>query len=213
MQNTMLKVKVYNQLGKVIAEEKLQPAIFGVEIKPDLVQQAVMTQQAKARLPLAHVKTRGEVRGGGRKPWRQKGTGRARAGSIRSPLWRGGGKSFGPRKNRNFQMKINKKAKRKALFMCLSDKAKNKKVVLLDKLELAKAKTKELLKVLSKLPVKKTILFIMPKVNQNIIRSANNLPYVKVITANSLNVTDVLKHEYLVLPKDSLTVIEKTYVK
>lgn len=209
----MLKVKVYDQLGKVVGEEKLEPAIFSVEVKPGLIQQAVRTIQANARLPLAHTKTRGEVRGGGRKPWRQKGTGRARVGSIRSPLWRGGGVIFGPKKNRNYSLKMNKKAKRKALFMTLSDKAKNKKIVLLDSLELKKIKTKEFLRVLSKLPVKKTILTILPKSEKNIIYSTRNLPYVKTILADSLNVIDVLAHEYLLMPKESLKVISKTYLK
>lgn len=209
----MIKLKVYNQLGKPDGEESLSAAIFNQKIKPVLVQQAVVTQMANQRLPLAHVKTKAEVRGGGRKPWQQKGTGRARAGSIRSPLWRGGGKIFGPRKERNFSLKMNKKARRKALFMSLSDKAKNKKIVLLDSLELPKAKTRELLKVLAKLPVKKTMLLILPVVNQNIVRAAHNLPYVKVTYAHSLNLIDILDHEYLVLPRESLKVIEKTYLK
>lgn len=209
----MIKLKVYNQLGKPDGEESLPAAIFNQKIKPTLVQQAVVTQMANQRLPLAHVKTKAEVRGGGRKPWQQKGTGRARAGSIRSPLWRGGGKIFGPRKERNFSLKMNKKARRKALLMCLSDKAQNKKIVLLDSLELAKAKTKELLKILAKLPVKKTMLLILPVVNQNIVRAAHNLPYVKVTYAHGLNLIDILDHEYLVLPRESLKVIEKTYLK
>ena len=209
----MVKAKVYNQSGKVIGEEKLEPRIFGVGNKPRLVQQAVRTQLANARLPLAHVKIRSEVRGGGRKPWRQKGTGRARVGSIRSPLWRRGGKSFGPRKDKNFTLKINKSAKRKALFMTLSDKAENKKIVLLDKLELPKIKTKEFLKILAKLPVKKTILTILPKSEKNIIKSARNLSYVKTILANSLNVVDILKHEYLLILKDSLKIINNIYLK
>lgn len=209
----MAKVKVYNMQGKVVGEEKLEPRIFEMEAKPQLIQLAVKTQLANARLPLAHVKTKAEVRGGGKKPWRQKGTGRARAGSIRSPLWRGGGKSFGPRKERNFKLKINKQAKRKALFMTLSDKVKNKKIILLDKLEMPKIKTKDFLKILSKLPVSKTILTILPASDKNIIRSARNLPYIKTILADSLNVVDVLGHEYLLIPKNSLEIISKTYLK
>lgn len=209
----MTKVKVYNMQGKVVGEEKLEPKIFEVEAKPQLIQLAVKTQLANARLPLAHVKTKAEVRGGGKKPWRQKGTGRARAGSIRSPLWRGGGKSFGPRKERNFKLKINRQAKRKALFMTLSDKVKNKKIILLDKLEMPKIKTKDFLKILSRLPVSKTILTILPASDKNIIRSARNLPYIKTILADSLNVVDVLGHEYLLIPRDSLKIIGKTYLK
>jgi large subunit ribosomal protein L4 len=209
----MIKVKVYNTEGKEVGEEKLKPEIFEVKIKPSLVQQAVVTQLANRRLVLAHTKTKGEVRGGGRKPWKQKGTGRARVGSIRSPLWRGGGVIFGPRKNRNFKLKMNKKAKRKALFMTLSDKVNEKKLVLLDKLELAKIKTKEFLKTLSKLPVKNTILVVLPKQDEKIIKSSHNLPYVSCLLADSLNVYDILRHEYLLMPKDALKVIEKTYLK
>jgi len=209
----MVKAKLYNLEGKMLGEEKLEPAIFEIKIKPGLVQQAVRTIRANARICLAHTKTRAEVRGGGRKPWRQKGTGRARVGSIRSPLWRSGGIIFGPRKNRNYTIKMNKKAKRKALFMTLSDKAKNKKILILDKLELKNIKTKEFLKILSKLPVKNTILIIIPKSNKNIFYSTRNLPYVKTILANSLNVIDVLDREYLIMPKESLSVINKTYLK
>jgi large subunit ribosomal protein L4 len=147
----MLKIKVYNQEGKEVGEEKLDPAVFGVKVKPELVHQAVVAQMAKARVPIAHTKTRGEVRGGGKKPWRQKGTGRARVGSTRSPIWRGGGITFGPRKNRVFAQKINKKARRKALLMCLSDKKASGWMVVLNKLELGKGKTKELVKVLESL--------------------------------------------------------------
>jgi len=209
----MVKVKLYNMEGKVLGEEKLEPSIFNVVVKPGLIQQAVRTIQANSRLGLAHTKIRSEVRGGGRKPWRQKGTGRARVGSIRSPLWRGGGIIFGPRNNRNYSLKMNKKARRKALFMTLSDKVKNKKIILLDKLEINKIKTKAFLKILSKLPVEKTILTILPKNDKNIIYSVRNLPYVKTILADSLNVIDILAHEYLIMPRDSLKVISKTYLK
>jgi len=209
----MIKVKVYNSEGKEVGEEKLKPEIFEIKVSPDLVQQAVVTQLANKRLVLAHTKNKGEVRGGGRKPWKQKGTGRARVGSIRSPLWRGGGVIFGPRKNRNFKLKINKKAKRKALFMVLTDKVKEKKLVILDKFGLAKIKTKEFLKILSKLPVKNTILVVLPKQDEKILKSSQNLPYVNCLLADSLNVYDILRHEYLLILKDSLAVIEKTYLK
>ena len=209
----MIKVKVYNIKGQPVGEVKLESKIFDIAIKPDLVQQAVRTQLANKRIAIAHTKDRSEVRGGGRKPWRQKGTGRARHGSIRSPLWKGGGVTFGPRKSRNFALKMNRKARRKALFMALSDKARNKKIVLLDKLEMPTIKTKDFIKIISKLPLKKTILAILPKSDQKIIKSARNIPYVKTINADSLNVIDVLSHEYLFCPKDALGVITKTYLK
>ncbi len=150
----MAKATVYNQMGEKVKEVDLNPKVFGLEIKPELIQQAVVSQQANQRQNLAHTKDRGEVRGGGRKPWRQKGTGRARHGSIRSPLWRGGGITFGPTKNQNYSLKINKKAKRKAILMSLSDKATNQKIILLDKLELEEAKTKKFFKILLNLKLR-----------------------------------------------------------
>ncbi len=149
-----MKVKVYNTKGETVGEQELDPQIFGVKINPVVVQQAVVAQQANARAPIAHTKGRGEVRGGGKKPWAQKGTGRARHGSIRSPLWRGGGITFGPTKFRNFSIKINKKAKRAALLMALSDRAQDQKIILLDKLELEKPKTKIAFAVLQNLKLR-----------------------------------------------------------
>ena len=208
----MVKVKVYNKEGKPIEEIKLEPKIFNIEVKPELVQQAVRTQLANKRVAYAHTKGRSEVKGGGRKPWRQKGTGRARHGSIRSPLWKGGGVTFGPSKNRNFSLKMNKKARRKALLMTLSEKAQNKKIVLLDKLVIPTIKTKYFIKIISKLPLKKTILVILPESDRKVIKSARNIPYVKTIRADSLNVVDILSNEYLLCSKDALAVINKTYL-
>ncbi len=208
----MQKTKVYNMMGKEVGELTLEPKIFGVKVKPTLVQQAIRTQLANSRLVLAHTKTRAEVRGGGKKPWRQKGTGRARHGSIRSPIWKGGGVTFGPRKNRNFSLGMNKKAKRLALFMALADKAINKKLVVLDKLELSAIKTKSFLNVISKLPLKGTILVILPKTDHKIIKSVRNLPYAKSISADSLNVYEVVAHEFILCPQDSLKVISQTYL-
>jgi len=199
----MTKVKVYNQTGKAVGEIKLEPKIFDIEIKPELIQQAVRTQLANKRKVIAHTKDRSEVRGGGRKPWRQKGTGRARHGSIRSPIWKGGGVTFG----------LNKKARRKALLMTLSDKARDKSIVVLDKLELTAIKTKDLLKIISKLPLKKKILVVSPKSDLKIIKSARNLQNIKIINANSLNVVDILGYKYLLILKDSLAIIGKTYLK
>lgn len=144
----MLKIAVYNQKGEQIGDQKLNEAIFGIKINPAVVHQAVIAQLANVRKVLAHTKTRGEVRGGGKKPWRQKGTGRARHGSIRSPIWIGGGVTFGPRKERNYKLKINKKVKQKSIFMALSDKVANSKFILLDVLELPAAKTKEMAKLI-----------------------------------------------------------------
>jgi len=142
-----LKIKIYNQSGTVVKEGKLNPEIFGVAVKESVVHQVAVAQMANARVAIADTKDRSEVRGGGKKPWRQKGTGRARQGSIRSPLWKGGGVVFGPKSARNFYQKINKKMKRKALFMCLSDKVSNNFLVVIDKLNLTAGKTKEIVEI------------------------------------------------------------------
>ena len=209
----MVKAKVYNSAGKEIEEVVLEPKIFEIAVKPQLVEQAVRTQLANRRVAIAHTKTRAEVRGGGKKPWKQKGTGRARHGSIRSPIWKGGGVTFGPRSDRNFSLKMNVKARRKALLMTLADKAANKKIIVLDKMDIPNIKTKEFLKNIAKLPLKKTFLTILPKTDQKIIKSARNIPYTKVINADSLNVIEVLAHEYLLCLKEALPIISKTYLK
>jgi large subunit ribosomal protein L4 len=207
----MTKVPIYNTLGKEVGQASLEQRIFGVVVKPQLVQQAIRTILANRRVAIAHTKTRADVRGGGKKPWKQKGTGRARHGSIRSPIWKGGGVTFGPRKDRNFSLKMNRKAKRQALFMALSDKVADKKLIVLEQLLLPSIKTKEFVKTISKLPMKGTILIITPKTEQTIVKSVRNLPYAKVITADSLNVLDVVANQYLLCPKESLAAITKTY--
>ena len=210
----MPKVKVYNQKGEIVGEEKLNPEIFDVDIKPEIVHRAVVAQAACARAPIASTKDRGEVRGGGAKPWRQKGTGRARAGSIRSPIWRGGGITFGPRPEKNFSQKINKKEKRKALFMALTSKIKEGHLVLLDNLKLLRIKTKAMREILSKLSIKEeNVLIVLPSFDLKISKSAANLPKAKVMLANSLSVIDVLKHDYLLILRNSLKLIEKTFYK
>jgi len=214
----MARIAIYNTEGKKTGTAKLPSEIFDVKINTDLVHQAVVAQLANKRQVLAHTKDRGEVRGGGRKPWRQKGTGRARHGSIRSPIWRGGGITFGPIKERNFKKKINKKMKRKALFMVLSSKVKDNELVLLDKLEIKEPKTKLMAEILNKLnKVKsqkskvKSILIVIPKSDVNIVRASRNIPETKTIRADSLNVLDLLSFKYLLMPKEAIKVIEKTY--
>lgn len=209
----MIKADLMNKEGKKIGEEKLEPRIFEVDPEASLIQQAIVTQLANRRQVLAHTKTRSEVRGGGRKPWRQKGTGRARHGSIRSPLWRGGGVTFGPRKNRNFSRKINKKARQKALFMVLTDKARNKNIILIDNLKLEKPKTKEFAGIIKNFPLEKTFLTILPASDLAVIRASNNLKKTKCIRADSLNVYDVVRYEKIFMPKESLAVLKKTYLK
>ncbi len=243
----MLKLTVYNQQGEKVRELELNPKIFDLKINPKLVQQAVAAQQANARPVLAHAKDRSEVAGGGRKPWRQKGTGRARHGSIRSPLWRGGGVTFGPTKNRNWSLKINRKAKQKAILMVLTDKANNEKIILLDQLNLDQAKTKKFFAILQQLNLRpsadkktknqtdkknepkqkkvkdsgagksvagkkvKSVLLVMPKKDQTVQRAARNIERLNIIAANSLNVVDLLKHQYLLMPVTAIEQIEKTF--
>jgi len=240
----MTKVKVYNQEGKEAGEQILNPDIFGIEIKPSVIQQVVVAMQSNSRQVLAHTKDRSEVAGGGRKPWRQKGTGRARHGSIRSPLWRGGGITFGPTNQRNFSLKINNKVRRKALFMGLTDKASNQKIILLDSLELPEIKTKSFFAVLQNLklrtkkdkPVKTqqkdktkkesvevkndkikkgepSILLIIAKKDEKVRKSARNIDRLDVLNASSLNILDVLKHQYVVMPVGALEVIEDTFLR
>jgi len=204
---------IYNIQGEKTGTIELSEKIFGLKINNDLIYQAIAAQMAGRRTPLAHTKERGEVRGGGRKPWRQKGTGRARHGSTRSPIWRGGGITFGPRKEKVFAKKINKKAKRKALLMVLSSKVKDKELIILDKLELKEPKTKLMAEIISKLfkKIPKSILIATPKKDKNIIRANHNLPYTKTIAADSLNIIDLLSFKYLFLDKEAIKVIEKIY--
>jgi len=168
---------------------------------------------------LAHTKDRSEVSGGGKKPWRQKGTGRARHGSIRSPIWIGGGVTFGPTKEKIFTKKINKKMKRQALFMSLSSKLKDKEMVLLDKIELAEAKTKQMIEILNCLEEKlkknfiKGTLIVLPITDQKVIKASQNIPKIKIIKADSLNVLDILSYRYLLVSQEAVEVIKKTYLR
>ncbi len=209
----MAKVTVYSQVGTKSGEVALDKKVFSVEINPIVVQQAVRATQANRRQVIAHAKDRSEVRGGGKKPWRQKGTGRARHGSIRSPLWIGGGATFGPTKDRNFSLSINKKAKRSALRMSLTDKAAENNIIVLDALSLEKISTKAIAELLKKLKVAKTALLVLPTVDKTIIASAKNIPQVTTIQADSLNAEIVLAHEKLIMPQASLDIITKTFAK
>jgi len=208
----MAKVKVYNQKGEAAGDIELAKDIFEVEVNPNLVHEAVVIQQANSRQVIAHAKDRSEVRGGGRKPWRQKGTGRARHGSTRSPIWRTGGVTFGPSKDQNFERKMNKKAKRKALAMTLSDKVAHDRFVVVDSLELPEAKTKVFVSIQEALPVagKKTLVVINPD-NTNLKRAVKNVPKVDVIGAKSLNVVDILAHDYVLISKDAVELVNETY--
>lgn len=205
-----MKVKVYNQEGKEIEELELPEGVFGLKLNKDLIHQAVVTQMANARDVIAHTKDRSEVRGGGKKPWRQKGTGRARHGSIRSPIWRGGGVTFGPTKERNFSKKINKKMRQKALLMVLSAKAKDNELIVLDNLKINSPKTKEMAIVVKNLEnvkkdIKRSALIALVKKDENIIKAVKNIPKMGSIGINNLNVVDILKYKYLVLTKEGIS--------
>ncbi|MBI4050434.1 MAG: 50S ribosomal protein L4 [Candidatus Doudnabacteria bacterium] len=212
-----MKVKVYNQTGEQTQEEvELNPKIFAVQkIKPDVVHFVATALLSNARNTVASTKTRGEVRGGGRKPWQQKGTGRARHGSIRSPLWRGGGITFGPRPNRNFYQKVNRKARRLGIFSVLTDKRAQGRLVVLENLELEAPKTRELLQKLENLKnilTERKVLLVVPEKNEKIVKAARNLPNIEVSLANNLNLLQLLWTDNVVILKNALPVIEKTYL-
>jgi len=203
----MVKAKVYNQTGEETGEIKLNPSIFEVEVKEDLVKQAIQYFLGNNRHVIANTKDRSEVRGGGKKPWKQKGTGRARHGSSRSPLWIGGGVTFGPTNERNFTKNLNKKMRRKAVLMVLSDKAKNESILILESLKFEKAKTKEMAVLVKKLNVK-SAMFITENNDENIYRSVRNLTKINFSIAESMNVYDLVKSDKLIMTKEALKKIE-----
>ncbi len=207
----MIKAKVYNLEGAETGEIELSERIFRVEMKDDLVHQAFVAQISNSRQVLADTKDRGEVRGGGKKPWKQKGTGRSRHGSSRSPIWKGGGVTFGPTSDRNYSKKINKKMKAKALFMVLSSKARDNEMIILDDAKLEKVSTKTMSGALKKLPVKGKILFSLSKKNDQVFKSIKNIPDVSMIASDSLNVADLLKNKTFIIDKKGIEMIEKIY--
>ncbi|MBI4837507.1 MAG: 50S ribosomal protein L4 [Candidatus Portnoybacteria bacterium] len=204
-----LRYGVYDQDGQEVGKMQLPVGIFGVKRSKSLIHQAAVAQMANARQVLAHAKDRSEVRGGGKKPWRQKGTGRARHGSIRSPLWRGGGATFGPTKERNFSKKINKKMRRKALLAVLSGKVRDNELIVLEKLQISSPKTKEMMKVIGGLTkikgdIKKGALIVLAEKDDNIIRAAKNISKFETIGIGNLNVVDLLKRKYLIMTREGI---------
>ena len=207
----MTKVSVYNVEGKAVGEIELSQAVFGVTPDVALVHQVVVAQQANARRAIASTKTKGEVRGGGKKPWKQKGTGRARQGSTRSPQWVGGGIVFGPTSERNFSVKINRKTKKRAMCMILSDKVATNRLVVVDAINMDSPKTKIFANIMKHLPVGKTSLVVAPMSQPLLLRMIRNIPHIKLVTANTLNAKDLLHYQSLVLLKDAVPVVEKIY--
>ncbi len=209
----MSRVKVYNQEGKEVSELELNKAVFGLPWNADLVHQALRVALANKRPVLASTKDRSEVRGGGRKPWRQKGTGRARHGSIRSPLWKGGGITFGPTSERNFKLKINKKMARKAFLTALSAKARDSELLILDDLKLGAPKTKEMAKIMKNFSQVKTGLLVLSGKNEDIKKAGRNLPNLGIINIDNLNILDILKYKNLIFIKDGIEHLNKKYSK
>ena len=205
----MANVSVYNIEGKVVGDMELNDAVFGVEVNTHLVHQAVVLQLANKRQGTQSAKTRSEVSGGGRKPWRQKGTGHARQGSTRSPQWTGGGVVFAPTP-RDYSFKLNKKEKRAALKSALTSRVVENKFVVVDELKMDEIKTKKFAEVLKNLNVEKALV-VLNDMDEKVIASAANIPTVKTTQTNELNVFDVLKYDTVVVTKAAVATIEEVY--
>ena len=206
----MPKVDVYNMQGKKVSDVELSEAVFGIEPNENIVHSALVNYLANQRQGTQSTKTRAEVSGGGRKPWRQKGTGRARQGSIRAPQWIKGGIALGP-KPRSYKYTVNKKERRLAIKSLLSSKVLEKELTVVDKLELAEIKTKTMVKALADLKVEGKTLIVLPENNKNVLMSARNIEGVKTITLNNINVFDLLKYNNLVLPLETVKKLEEVY--
>lgn len=214
---------MYKQTGERDGEITLPKSVFGFLWNPDLVHQVVVSMQANKREPIAHAKDRSEVRGGGRKPWKQKGTGRARHGSIRSPIWIGGGVTHGPRKEKDYTKKINKKMKNKALLITLSRKLSDKEILFIDDVTISAPKTKEAANFFKKLrKIKdfnrvalsggKSLVLLVAK-NTDIVRAMKNLSYINTMEARNLNVVDILSVKYLIMPRSVVKEITSIFAK
>jgi len=192
--------------GEAIDELDLRDDVFGIEPNVPVMHQALIRQMANARLGTHQTKTRSDVSGGARKPWRQKGTGRARQGSTRAPQWKGGGTVFGPHP-RSYALKMNRKMRRLALRSALSAKVAEEQLLVLDALEMPEPKTAQMLALLQRLRVEASALVLLPAANTNVERSSRNLSYVKTLRANCLNVRDLLNYDYVLVPRDSVAMI------
>lgn len=206
----MPKVDVLDMKGKKVSDIELAESVFGIEPNENIVHAVLVNYLANQRQGTQSTKTRAEVRGGGRKPWRQKGTGRARQGSIRAPQWIKGGIALGP-KPRSYKYTVNKKERRLAIKSVLSSKVLEKQLTVVDKLELKEIKTKSMVNALSALKVEGKTLIVVPEVNKNVLMSSRNIEGVKTITANNINVFDLLKYNNLILPVDTVKKLEEVY--
>ena len=205
----MANVAIYNMEGNEVGSLELNDAVFGVEVNEHLVHMAVVQQLANNRQGTQKAKTRSEVRGGGRKPWRQKGTGHARQGSIRAPQWKGGGVVFAP-VPRDYSFKLNKKEKRAALKSVLTTKVNDSKLIVLDELKMDEIKTKKFQEMLNNLKVSNALVVINEN-DKNVVLSARNIPAVKTALTNTINVYDILKYDTVVVTKDAVATIEEVY--
>jgi len=207
-----MKTDIYDNKAKKVGTMDLPDRIFNRAWNSDLVHQAVRTQTANKRANIAHAKDRSEKRGGGKKPWRQKGTGRARHGSIRSPIWRGGGVTHGPSKDRKFSLRINKKMRQGAMFAILSRKFEEGEIKVIDSLGVAEPKTKQLADVLNNFTEGKQTFLIIPNTeNKNVYQASRNLDKVKSLDPRSLNAYDLLKYKQILVEKDAVEEIDKHY--
>lgn len=210
----IMEYPLYNQKAENIGTVELPDSIFGLKSNNDLLHQVVVSQRANKRQVLAHAKTRSEVRGGGKKPWRQKGTGRARHGSIRSPIWKGGGATFGPTKFANFKKNINKKMLQKAVLVALSEKARNKNIIMVDDISLNVPKTKEVAGVLKSFRASfeglGSVLIISPSTNKDLYRAAKNMKGLAIIEAKNISPLLLLSYKNLLILKDAVNFINKS---
>jgi len=205
----MVKLPVYNLEGKELEKVSLNDKSFSCEFNPALVHQVTTILQNNKRIYTAHTKTKGEVRGGGKKPWKQKGTGRARAGSIRSPLWVGGGVTFGPRNNRNYSRKINKQERHLAFAMVFGSKSADKEIKVVDNWNIGKPKTKELFQIISRFGISsQSALLVSAKNNENLVRAGKNLPRVDIKVVANINMLDLLSHKFVIIEKEALASLE-----
>ncbi|OHW62421.1 50S ribosomal protein L4 [Andreesenia angusta] len=206
----MPKVAIYNVSGQEVGDIELSEAVFGVEVNQHVLYEVVKNQLANKRQGTQSAKTRAEVRGGGKKPWRQKGTGRARAGSIRAPHWKGGGVIFAP-KPRDYSYSVPKKVKRLAMKSALSSKVQNSEIIVLDELNLAAPKTKDMVALLSNVKAAKKALVVTAENNENVIKSSGNIAGVQTATVNTLNVYDILKYDSFIITKEAVKKVEEVY--
>jgi len=208
-----MKIDLYEQSGEKKGTLDVSDAMFKVTVNDELIRLTVIRQLANRRQANAHVKTRAEVRGGGKKPWKQKGTGRARFGSTRNPVWRGGGVAFGPRNVRNYKLEMPKQARRAALFSCLSQKAADNKIFALESYETETPKTKDFVTMMEKLPAGRSLLVILEKKDASIEKSAHNIPEVKTILVDYLNPHDLLTFDNIMFLKPSIKRAEEIFLK